>query len=57
MAIFNLNVLQENINNALNYLESIEYLTEIYLTTSNYSIIAIGYFENNSAVTSFITEN
>ncbi|WP_455391845.1 Lrp/AsnC family transcriptional regulator [[Eubacterium] cellulosolvens] len=57
MAIFNLNVLPENINNALNYLRSIDDLTEIYLTTGNFSIIAIGYFEDNPAVTQFITEN
>lgn len=57
MTIFNLNVLPENINEALDYLKSIDHLTEIYLTTGNYSIIAIGYFENNNTVTQFITEN
>jgi Lrp/AsnC family transcriptional regulator for asnA, asnC and gidA len=57
MAIFDLNVLPENINEVLDYLKSIDPLTEIYLTTGNYSIIAIGYFENNNAVTKFITED
>lgn len=57
MAIFNLNVLPENIEDTLKYLKSIDLLTEIYLTTGNFSIIAIGYFEGNVALTSFITEN
>ncbi len=57
IAIFNFNVLPENINEVLDYLKSNNHLTEIYLTTGNYSIIAIGYFENNNAVTKFITEN
>ena len=57
MVIFNFNVLPENINASLDFLKSIDYLTEIYLTTGNYSIIAIGYFEDNPAVTKFITEN
>ena len=56
MAIFNLNILPENINAALEYIKSIDYLTEIYLTTGNFSIISIGYFEDNAAVTRFISE-
>ena len=56
IAIFNLNVLPENVNNGLNYLHSIDYLTDIYLTTGKYSTIAIGYFEDNDAVMRFITE-
>ncbi len=57
ITIFNLNVLPENINEALIYLKSLEYLTEIYLTTGNYSIIMIGFFDDNNAVSKFITEN
>jgi len=57
MVIFNFNVLPESINDSLDFLKSIDSLTEIYLTTGNYSIIAIGYFEDNQAVTRFITEN
>jgi len=57
MAIFSLNVMPENIKKVLEYLKSIDDLTEIYLTTGTYSIIAIGYFENNNAVTRFIMEN
>jgi len=57
IAIFNLNILPVNIEDSLKYLKNINDLTEIYLTTGNYSIIAIGYFENNSAITQFITEN
>jgi len=56
-AIFNLNVMPENINRTLDYLKSIGYLTDIYLTTGKYSIIAIGYFEHNKAITEFITKS
>lgn len=56
-AIFNLNVLPENIKETLDHLKSIGYLTEIYLTTGRYSIIAIGYFEDNTAIAEFITGN
>ena len=56
-AIFNLNVLPENIEKALEYLKSLDCLTEIYLATGDFSIIAIGYFEDNAAITRFITEN
>lgn len=56
-AIINLNVLPENINSTLDYLKSIDCVTQIYLTTGDYSIITIGYFENNNAVTNFITNN
>lgn len=56
IAIFNLNVLPENIKNTLEYLESIDSLTEIYLTTGDYSIVAIGLFNDNNEVTNFITE-
>jgi len=54
-AIFNLNVLPENITSALDYLKTIDCITQIYLTTGNYSVIAIGYFEDNNAVRDFIT--
>jgi DNA-binding Lrp family transcriptional regulator len=57
MAIINLNVKPENIEDTLNYLKSIVNLTEVYLTTGNFSIIAIGYFEDNNGVTHFITEH
>lgn len=56
-AIFNLNVMPENINTAMEYLETMDCLTDVYLTTGSFSIIAIGYFEDNNAVTLFITEN
>lgn len=54
-AIFNLNVLPENITSALKYLKTIDCITQIYLTTGDYSVIAIGYFEDNNAVRDFIT--
>jgi len=54
-AIFNLNVLPENITSALDYLKTIDCITQIYLTTGDYSIIAIGYFENNNTIREFIT--
>ena len=56
IVIFNLNLLPENIDNSLEYLKSIDSLTEIYLTTGDYSIIAIGLFKDNNEVTNFITE-
>lgn len=56
-AIFNLNVLPENINRALEHLKSMDCLTEVYLTTGAFSIIAIGFFEDRSELTRFITEN
>lgn len=57
MAIINLNVMPEYIEDTLVYLKSINNLTEIYLTTGNFSITAIGYFEDNNGVTNFITEH
>lgn len=57
IAIFNLNVLPQDINGALKYLKSMDYITEIYLTAGDFSIIAIGYFDDNKAITRFITEN
>jgi Lrp/AsnC family transcriptional regulator for asnA, asnC and gidA len=56
LVIFNLNVLPENIEKSLEQLQSIEALTEIYLTTGDYSIVAIGLFNDNNEVTNFITE-
>ncbi len=56
-AIFNLKVLPENINRALDLLKSMDCLTEIYLTTGTYSIIAIGYFDDRKEITKFITDN
>ena len=57
MAIFNLNVLPENINETLEYLKTLDYLTEIYLTTGDFSIITMGYFKDNKEITMFITEH
>lgn len=57
IAIFSLNVMPENINTALDNLESLDCLTDVYLTTGSFSIIAIGYFADSFAVSSFITEN
>lgn len=56
-AIFNLNVLPENIKRALDHLKIMGNLSEIYLTTGAYSIIAIGYFKDRTELTMFITEN
>jgi DNA-binding Lrp family transcriptional regulator len=57
IAIFSFNVLPDNIKAALDYLKSLNYFTQIYLTTGNISIIAIGYFENRDEITKFITKN
>jgi DNA-binding Lrp family transcriptional regulator len=56
ITIFNLNVLPQDIDHALTYLKSIEGITEIYLTAGDFSIIAIGYFDNNNAITQFVTK-
>ncbi|UCE37616.1 MAG: Lrp/AsnC family transcriptional regulator [Thermoplasmata archaeon] len=56
-AIFNLNVLPENINRAVDLLKTMDSLTEIYLTTGTYSITAIGYFQDRNELTKFITQN
>lgn len=55
-AIFYLNVLPENIKRAVDQLKTMDSLTEIYLTTGAYSIIAMGYFEDRDEVTKFITD-
>jgi Lrp/AsnC family transcriptional regulator for asnA, asnC and gidA len=57
IAILDLNVLPEYINDALDFLKSIEFLNEIYLTTGRYPITIIGQFEDNKAVTKFITDD
>ena len=54
--IFMLNILPEHIKTALEYLKSMDCLTQIYLTTGDISIVAIGYFEDRTVLTSFITE-
>ncbi len=56
IAIFNLNVLPEYIHETIEYLKTVDFLTEIYLTTGDFSIIAIGYFEDNEEITNFIIE-
>lgn len=54
--IFMLNILPEHIKTALEYLKSMDCLTQIYLTTGDISIVAIGYFEDRTFLTRFITE-
>lgn len=56
LTIFNFNVLPEQIPSALRKLRAIDRLTDVYLTTGRYSIIAIGYFEDHQAVSKFIKE-
>jgi Lrp/AsnC family leucine-responsive transcriptional regulator len=56
IVIFSLNVLPQNINESLDYLKSMDYITEIYLTAGDFSIVAIGYFDDNKSITRFVTE-
>lgn len=56
IVIFSLNVLPQDINESLDHLKSMDYITEIYLTAGDFSIIAIGYFDDNKAITQFVTE-
>jgi Lrp/AsnC family leucine-responsive transcriptional regulator len=56
IVIFSLNVLPQNINESLDSLKSMGNITEIYLTAGDFSIIAIGYFDDNIKLTRFVTE-
>jgi len=56
IVIFSLNVMPQDINASLDSLKSIDYITEIYLTAGDFSIIAIGYFDDNQELTRFVTE-
>ncbi len=56
VVVFHLNVLPQNINKSLDYLKNLDYITEVYLTAGDYSIIAIGYFDDNKSITQFVTE-
>ncbi|UCF08738.1 MAG: Lrp/AsnC family transcriptional regulator [Thermoplasmata archaeon] len=56
-AFFNLNVLPENIDSAVDYLKKIDYLTDVFITTGRYTITAIGFFEDRGEITRFITDN
>jgi DNA-binding Lrp family transcriptional regulator len=57
IAIFSLNVMPENIKSALDYLKSMDCFTQIYLTTGNVQIIAIGYFNDREEISKIITKN
>ena len=53
--IFNLKVLPENMETAIQYLNKVENLTSVYLTTGTYSVISIGHFATQKEITEFIT--
>jgi len=57
MALFYLNVLPDRINGSIEYIKSFSFITDVYLITGKFSIIAIGYFDDREALTKFITEN
>ena len=57
VAIFNINVSPKYIEDAVKFFSSIDYFTDIYLTTGKYKIIAIGYFSDNEDLTRFVTED
>jgi len=54
--IFNLKVLPEHIQEAIEYLIRLDCLTSVYLTTGTYSVIAIGFFKNDKEIRDFIIE-
>ena len=54
--IFNLKVLPEDIPKVFDYLTKIDDLTRVFMTTGIYSIVAVGYFEEQSDLTDFITQ-
>jgi DNA-binding Lrp family transcriptional regulator len=56
IAIFNFNIMPQHIKTALEYLKSMDCLTQIYLTTGDISIVTIGYFDDREALSLFITE-
>jgi DNA-binding Lrp family transcriptional regulator len=53
---FNLNVLPEHIDSTVEYLKNKSFLTDVYITTGRYNVMAIGFFENRGEITKFITE-
>lgn len=54
--IFNLKVLPEHIDKAIEYLRELGTLSSVYLTTGTYPIVVIGYFKNQKEITEFITK-
>ena len=54
--IFNLKVLPEDVQKAIEYLKKIDSLSHVYLTTGTYSVVAIGYFSNPKEITDFIMD-
>jgi DNA-binding Lrp family transcriptional regulator len=56
IVIFRLNVLPQDINDSIEHIQSVDNITEIYLTAGDFSIVAIGFFDDNKAVTQFVTE-
>lgn len=57
VAILQLNVLPQFINASLDYLASVDSITEVYLTSGRFNITAIGFFHDNAAIESFIAED
>jgi Lrp/AsnC family transcriptional regulator for asnA, asnC and gidA len=54
--IFNLKVLPEHIDEAIEFLREQGTLSSVYLTTGTYPIVVIGYFKNQKEITEFITK-
>lgn len=54
--IFNLNLAPKHIENALRFLESLDNITDVYLTSGSNTIVAIGYFRDPQDVTTFVTD-
>ncbi len=55
-AFFNLNILPEHIDSAVEYLKKFDHLTDVYITTGRSNITAFGYFDNREEITKFVTE-
>jgi DNA-binding Lrp family transcriptional regulator len=56
IVILNLNLAPKNIEKALKFLEGLDNITDVYLTSGKNSIVAIGYFRNQQDVTTFVTD-
>jgi len=56
IVIFNFNIAPKNLDNTVKYLDTLENMTDIYMTSGSNNVVAIGYFSDQNEVTKFITE-
>ena len=57
IVIFNFNIAPKHIDGAIRYLDSLENMTDIYLTSGSNNLVAVGYFTDQDEVTKFVTED